>query len=57
MKLLKRLIREDDGAGIVEYALLVAGIALVAIFGIYAFGDAVSEMFNNLATTLETDPN
>jgi len=49
MKLLKRLFREEEGAGLVEYALLVAGIALAAILGIQAFGGAINTWFNGLA--------
>lgn len=39
---------EDRGAGILEYALLVALIAIGAIVGITAFGDDLDEFFTSL---------
>jgi pilus assembly protein Flp/PilA len=43
---------KDVGAGIVEYALLVAFIALIAGVGILVFGNAVSTFFSGLGTKL-----
>jgi Flp pilus assembly pilin Flp len=40
--------RRDLGAGIAEYALLVALIAIVAGVGILAFGNALSAFFSGL---------
>lgn len=40
---------EDTGAGILEYALLVALIALVALAGITVFGDDLSTFFDGLS--------
>jgi Flp pilus assembly pilin Flp len=37
-----RLQREEDGQDLVEYALLIGLIALVAIVGVGAMGNAVS---------------
>ena len=49
MKLLKRLFREEEGANLVEYALLVAFIALAVIGGATIFGDTLNEWFGSLA--------
>jgi pilus assembly protein Flp/PilA len=42
----------DRGASLVEYALLVALIAIVAIAGLRTLGRAVNSRFSNLGSTL-----
>jgi pilus assembly protein Flp/PilA len=42
--------REDRGAGILEYGLLVALIAIGAIVGITAFGDELDAFFTSLGS-------
>jgi pilus assembly protein Flp/PilA len=44
--------RSQLGAAIVEYGLLVALIAVVAIVGIRAVGTGANDQFNNVATEL-----
>lgn len=39
---------QDQGAGIAEYALLVALIAVVAIIGITTFGEQLADFFGTL---------
>ena len=59
MTLLKRLFREEDGAGMVEYALLVALIALVVALAIPTVTDAIVDLFGDIAAQLsggETTP-
>lgn len=47
--------RDDErGATATEYAILVAMIALVIILGAAFFGNALSNWFNNLGTTVST---
>lgn len=43
---------EDRGATMVEYALLVSLIAIVAIVGVTLFGSALSTFFSGLADQL-----
>ena len=40
---------EDRGAGIVEYGLLVAFIALIAVAGITLLGEGLDGFFGDLA--------
>lgn len=47
-----RIMKDDEGASMVEYALLVALIAIVAIVAIIAVGSAVSDEFNTVQDTL-----
>jgi pilus assembly protein Flp/PilA len=44
-----RLNREEEGQDLVEYAMLVALIALIAAVGVKAFGGALNTWFSTLA--------
>ena len=43
--LTQRLLRIDDGQDLIEYALLTALIAIVAIAGVSSVGNAVATSF------------
>lgn len=45
----RRFVRPQQGQGMVEYILIVALIALVAIAGIKLFGGKLSQMFTEKA--------
>lgn len=47
-----RNARTDDGASLVEYALLVALIAIVAVVAITVFGIALSDEYDSIATQI-----
>jgi pilus assembly protein Flp/PilA len=49
MVFLKKISSEEKGASMVEYALLVALIAAVAIVAIRGLGTAVQSKFNSVA--------
>ena len=49
---LRNLLRNDSGQDLLEYALLVALIALVAVGAIQATGTSVSNIFNAIAGQL-----
>jgi pilus assembly protein Flp/PilA len=49
---LKSMIRDEEGATMVEYGLLVALIALVALGAVTTLGTHLSTLFNNVANTL-----
>jgi pilus assembly protein Flp/PilA len=46
------LTRKEEGASLVEYALLVALIAIACIVAISALGNGISNAFNNIAGKL-----
>jgi pilus assembly protein Flp/PilA len=52
MSKLARLVREDHGQDLVEYAMLLALIALVVVGGVTAFGTAISGWYDRLSTNL-----
>ncbi len=49
---LKSMIRDEEGATMVEYGLLVALIAIVALVGVKAVGTSLSTLFTNVGTSL-----
>ncbi len=46
--MIKRFILEEDGPTMVEYALLVLVIALVALVGVRIFGLGVAGLFDQI---------
>lgn len=49
---LRSLIRDDEGASMVEYGLLIALIAVVALTAVKLVGTNLSTLFNNVGTSL-----
>ena len=49
---LRKLVQDESGQDLLEYALLVALIALVAFGAVTLAGENVSTIFNNIATKL-----
>ncbi|HEU4318980.1 MAG TPA: Flp family type IVb pilin [Acidimicrobiia bacterium] len=45
-------LRDDRGAALVEWSLLVVVIALVALLGVTAAGQTVSETYGDIANEL-----
>ena len=52
--LLKRLWQDEQGQDLVEYALLLVLIALVAATSVQTLGNAVKSVFTNASTALST---
>ena len=48
-----RFLREEDGASLVEYALLIALIAVVCIAAVTLIGTNVNAKLNSAATSLQ----
>ena len=46
-------LKGEDGASMVEYALLVVLIAIIAIVAVQIAGENVSTVFSSVATELE----
>ena len=51
-RLLKSFLRDEEGAALVEYGLLVGLIALVCVGAVTTLGSSVKTLFNNIATNL-----
>lgn len=53
--LIARFVREDEGQDLVEYALLIAFIALACIVGLRNLGTAINQTYNNISSTLTNE--
>ena len=51
---LKTMLRDDEGATMVEYGLLVALIAMVALAAVKTLGTNLSSLFSGVATWSES---
>lgn len=51
---LRRLRRDESGAAMVEYALLVALVALVAIVGVSMAGTSLNAQFAKISCKIAT---
>jgi pilus assembly protein Flp/PilA len=52
MELIRRFVREEEGQGLVEYALIIGLIAVVAIAALTASGTQISAIFGNISGEL-----
>jgi len=51
--MLKKFLKDERGEDMVEYALLTAFIAIVALVGIKLLGPAISKIFTNIKEELD----
>jgi len=54
--LMKRLLSEDQGQDVIEYALLAAGIGLAVIPIVPGIGTALATVYENISTAVGTLP-
>ena len=45
-----RLLRDDDGANLIEWGILVSLIAVIAILAVTSVGDQNSELFSEIVS-------
>jgi len=57
MERIKRLFKDEEGATMVEYALMVALIAVVVIVGAGLLGHAINDKFTTVSTQVTAAPN
>jgi pilus assembly protein Flp/PilA len=53
MNMLKKLFQEESGQGMVEYGLIIALVAVVAIGGLTLLGPSIKNLFTNINTELQ----
>lgn len=51
--MLKRFLKDESGQGMVEYALIIALIAVAVIAAITFLSDGISGKFNQVSNTLK----
>ena len=49
-----RAFKKEDGQGMVEYALIIALIAIVVIAALVVLGPIIADMFNDVGDQLTT---
>lgn len=49
--LFRRFVREDEGQDLVEYAMLIALIALLAVGGVQALQGAITTQYTAISTS------
>ncbi len=54
LRAVRSLHRDERGAAMVEYAIVTAVIAVVALTAAQALGNAVTDVFNDITTALGT---
>jgi len=47
-----KFVRDEDGASLVEYGLLLSLVAVVCILAITTLGSSISDMFTKLANNI-----
>jgi pilus assembly protein Flp/PilA len=52
LKTLKSMIRDEEGATMVEYGLMVALVAMVALLAVTTLGKNLSTLFSTVATSV-----
>ena len=50
--LIARFVREDEGQDLVEYAMLIAFIALACIVGLRSLGTAINQTYQSVSSSL-----
>ena len=53
-QLLSRLVRDEQGQDLIEYALLATFVSLVAIVGATALGTALNNWYDTVASNVDT---
>jgi pilus assembly protein Flp/PilA len=52
--LFNRLVRDEQGQDLIEYALLATFVSLVAIVGAQALGNALNNWYNTVASRVSS---
>lgn len=52
MELIRRFVKEEEGQGLVEYALIIGLISIVAIAALSAAGGSIGDMFKSVSSSL-----
>lgn len=54
MEMIKKLWNDEEGQGMVEYGLIIALVALVAIVGLTTLGPKIRDLFTDVSGELGT---
>ena len=56
MEILRRLYRDDEGQGLVEYAMLLGIVAIGVALALDSLGDSIQIIFNQINAGLQALP-
>lgn len=51
---LRRVIREEEGQGTTEYAVLVGVLVVIAIAAVVLFRDRIQSLWNDIASSINS---
>ena len=54
MKLIRRFVKEEEGQALVEYALIIGIISIVAIAALSLISGTVGDMFDSVSASIST---
>ena len=54
IELVKRIAREDEGQDMVEYALILGLISIIAVVAVTTTGTSISTIWTNVANAVTT---
>ncbi len=52
LKIMKKMVKNEEGQGMAEYGLILAGIAVLVIAGIAVLGPKIAAMFVTISGSL-----
>lgn len=52
LNLLRRLWKDEEGQGLVEYALIIALVSIALVFALGALSGGIETVFENIVTEL-----
>lgn len=52
MEIMRRLVREEEGQGMVEYALIIALVSIAAVAALTSSGEKIKLIFEKIVTKL-----
>lgn len=54
IRFIKKFVRQDEGATMIEYGLLAALVSIAALSALQVLGPALQTIFNNVATAISS---
>ena len=54
MEIMKRLVQEEEGQGMVEYALIIGIISIAALAFLPGIGSKIGDIFKKVETVIKT---
>lgn len=53
---MKKFVMEEEGQGMAEYGLILAGVAVVAVVAFYTLGNEIKDFMGKITDSLTTKP-